>query len=359
MLRLNSHTHAHRRVHLAKACVQWLQRSSSTAHPRREHTILPPRKNALSVPERFFTAPEESRILRCCLIGPTNAGKSTLLNGLLRSSVSIVSEKIHTTRENMLAYLTEEKYKTQVQFIDAPGALGPHIPAIRRAIWDAVRRANLALIVVDANDKHSARQCEQFLLQLEAVLVDQEKETGRRTQTVLVLNKVDLVKPKAKLLNMSEAFHKAFRFDWPCLMVSARDGSGVDTLRDWLLLMSKPGKWSVAPDVVHERPPVEIAAEIIRAEIFNSYREELPYIIKQRTIGWTELRNGDLRIDQQLLLPDSKRANAHRIVTKRLPGVCIAARPKLAEAFGRPVHLFLTVGKISQQEERDGNMKHV
>eukprot|EP00965_Chrysotila_dentata_P203886 6182002-Pleurochrysis_carterae.AAC.5 len=272
MLRLNSHTHAHRRVHLAKACVQWLQRSSSTAHPRREHTILPPRKNALSVPERFFTAPEESRILRCCLIGPTNAGKSTLLNGLLRSSVSIVSEKIHTTRENMLAYLTEEKYKTQVQFIDAPGALGPHIPAIRRAIWDAVRRANLALIVVDANDKHSARQCEQFLLQLEAVLVDQEKETGRRTQTVLVLNKVDLVKPKAKLLNMSEAFHKAFRsrqgtrcslsrlmhrlcgdfiavrlerflslsqafvlrssrFDWPCLMVSARDGSGVDTLR--------------------------------------------------------------------------------------------------------------------------------
>jgi len=155
-----------------------------------------------------FESPRWARTLRCCLIGPTNAGKSTLLNALSEANVSEVSERIHMTRENTIGYVTDPTCRSQVEFIDAPGALGPAIPLLRRAIWDAVRRADLALSVVDAGDERSAYQTKHFLKQLTRELELQQADMGRRTETALVLNKVDRVKPKSKLLEMSSMLHK-------------------------------------------------------------------------------------------------------------------------------------------------------
>ena len=102
-------------------------------------------------------SPERSRLLKCCLIGPTNAGKSTLLNRLIDKPVSAVSPKMHTTRENTIGYLTDEPTATQVEFIDAPGSLGPDVPALHKAVWDAVMAAEMALVVVDSSDERSHR----------------------------------------------------------------------------------------------------------------------------------------------------------------------------------------------------------
>lgn len=129
-------------------------------------------------------SPERSRALSCCLIGPTNAGKSTLLNALIDSHVSAVSAKIHTTRENTLGYLTDVASATQVEFVDAPGALGPDVPSLHRALWDAVRGAELAVVVVDAADVKSHRQVGRFLERLSRELDDlEESRKGRRPQT--------------------------------------------------------------------------------------------------------------------------------------------------------------------------------
>jgi len=175
------------------------------------------------------------------------------------------------------------------------------------------------------------------------MLRDQEATEGRRTQTALVLNKVDRIHPKERLLGISAQLHSAHRFDWPCLMVSALHGGGVQQLRDWLLLMSKPGKWSVPEGVTHTQPPLQLATEIIRAEVLRSCRQELPYLISQRNIGWTELRNGHLRIDQQLVVPHQRRSTT-RIVERLLPRIGVAAKARLTEALGRQVHLYLSVG---------------
>jgi len=115
------------------------------------HSLTPASASLNELPVRGpVESPIDSRALRVCLIGPTNAGKSTLLNMLINSPVSIVSDKIHTTRENTLGYLTDEQARTQIEFIDAPGSLGPSVPVLRRAIWDAVRASDLAFVVVDA-----------------------------------------------------------------------------------------------------------------------------------------------------------------------------------------------------------------
>ena len=70
---------------------------------------------------------------------------------------------MHTTRENTVGYLTDRDTATQVEFIDAPGSLGPDVPALHRAVWDAVTAADLALVVVDSTDKASQQQVVRFL----------------------------------------------------------------------------------------------------------------------------------------------------------------------------------------------------
>ena len=312
-------------------------------------------------------SPERARALTCCLVGPTNAGKSTLLNALINEPVSAVSDKIHTTRENTLGYLTDGESATQVEFVDAPGALGPDVPALHRALWDAVRTTELALVVVDSSDVRSHRQVGRFLGRLERELAElealgdddaggdvagkaavREGRDGRgqlRPQTALVLNKVDRVRHKERVLRLSHALHARFAFDGPSFFISARTGDGVDHLRGWLLLQARPGEWIAPAGVAHVQPPLARATELIRELIFTFFSKELPYLLEQRNIGWTELTRpaGALRIDQQLVLPKERRS-VKRIVERRLPGLAKAARARLRDEFGCEVFLHLSIG---------------
>ena len=296
-------------------------------------------------------SPTRSRLLKCCLIGPTNAGKSTLLNGLLDSRVSTVSPLIHTTRVNTIGYLTDDETKTQVEFIDAPGSLGPDVPALHREVWDAVTAAQMALIVVDSSDRLAQRNVVSFLGKLERELAQLDVDApGSRPQTALVLNKVDKVREKERLLGTSAMLHDAFPFDWPPFMISAKTGSGVPVLRDWLLLASKPGEWRAPQGVSHVQPPLVRATEIIREQLFGFLKQELPYLVEQRNLAWTELEHppNALRIDQQILVPRAKKS-ALRIVQGRLPGIAEKARAELRKEFGRVVFLHLQVATVADE----------
>ena len=122
-----------------------------------------------------------------------------MLNALVDSRVSAVSSKIHTTRENTLGFMTNEEHATQVEFIDAPGALGPVVPSLGREMWDAVRASHLALVIVDASTiLERPQQVSGFLRKLKVELDSGEEASGRRTKTALVLNKVDKVRMKVR-----------------------------------------------------------------------------------------------------------------------------------------------------------------
>ena len=384
---------------------------------------------ALKVDLAPVRSPEYSRALRCCLIGPTNAGKSTLLNALVNTRVAAVSPKIHTKRVNTLGYLTDQEMVTQVEFLDAPGALGPDVPALHQEIWEAVSHAELAMVVVDADDRLTHRQVRTFLGRLAHELRQQEidgaaaalqapqeasVERGvdvrdhdgltagdaagdamgatdggssgrldggasvvpaasafggrrlsydgaarppRRLQTALVLNKVDRVHPKTRLLKVSRELHADFDFDWPPFMVSATTGSGIPHLKNFLLNFARPGRWMVPPGVTSVEPPLVRATEIIREQIFKYFDQELPYLIEQRNIAWTEVpitddrghRQMALRIDQQLILP-RKRKSVKRIVEKRIAGIATEARKALRDEFGRVVFLHLSTGEAGGAE---------
>jgi len=318
----------------------------------RDGTLHRAGPSATSLTIAPFESPARSRSLKCCLIGPTNAGKSTLLNALIDTRVSTVSDKIHTTRANTIGYLTDTESATQLEFVDAPGALGPDVPSLHRACWDAVRAVDVALVVVDAADARSHRQVDRFLRRLERELEYVVESGGVATETALVLNKVDLLRKKERLLRVSAALHEHFSFDWPPFMISAASGSGVHHLRDWLLNRSVPRDWSAPAGVTHMQPPLERATELIREQIFRFTSRELPYLIEQRNIGWTELRSGGLRIDQQLLLPTARRS-ARQVVLRRLAGIAAEAQRALTRDFERPVRVYLSLGNSSTDEAAD------
>ena len=159
---------------------------------------------------------------------------------------------------------------------------------------------------------------------------------------------VDRVRNKELLLRLSALIHSWHAFDWPCFMVSAKRNSGVRALRGWLQLHARPGQWAAPTGAAHEQSPMQQATEIIRSAIFANFKQEMPYILEQRSIGWTELPNGDLRIDQMIGVP-RKRKSTSALVRKRLPHVGREAREQLCEAFGRRVHLFLTLGTQDEQ----------
>ena len=111
---------------------------------------------------------------------------------------------------------------------------------------------------------------------------------------------------------------------------------------------ARPGVWLQPPDTVTVMEPQKQAAELIRAAIFRYLLKELPYLVSQRTIAWAELPNGELRIVQELQVP--RKQSSRRIIQKRLPGIGKAARSSLCEAFGRTVHLHLTIADEAPED---------
>ena len=119
------------------------------------------------------------------------------------------------------------------------------------------------------------------------------------------------------------------------------------TRQGWLLLQARLGEWLVPASVTHVQSPLHQATEIIRANIFAHFKDELPYALEQRNLGWTDLPNGDLRIDQQIVAPPKR--STQLIVRRRLPGIGKAARAQMSETLGRNVHLFLSVAAHSTE----------
>ena len=174
-----------------------------------------------------------------------------------------------------------------------------------------------------------------------------------------MLNKVDAVRKKERLLKVSHALHAQFDFDWPAFMVSARTGDGIDHLRGWLLLSSRPREWIAPAGVTHLQAPLARATEIIRELIFTYLRGELPYTIEQRNLAWTELSHpeGGLRIDQQLVVPKHRRS-ALKLVERRMPGIASAARTRLREEFQRVVFVHLSATTASELEVERLSVSH-
>ena len=279
--------------------------------------------------------PEVQEATRCgfvALVGAPNAGKSTLLNAMVGSKVSIVSRKVQTTRALVRGIAIENS--SQLIFVDTPGIFAPKRRLDRAMVttaWSGAHDADLVAVLIDARDGLDEEN--------EAIL---EGLKDVRAPKALILNKIDLVE-KTALLKLAESANQKAKFE-STFMISALNGDGVADLKVWLAARMPAGPYHYPPDQMSDAPIRQLAAEITREKIFERLHQELPYHSTVETEQWKELRGGDVRIEQTIYV---ERESQRKIVLGKggqtIKAIGEAARKDIAEVAEAKVHLFLFV----------------
>jgi GTP-binding protein Era len=266
------------------------------------------------------------------LIGAPNAGKSTLINRLVGTKVSIVSHKVQTTRSTIRGIAMAGR--TQIVFVDTPGIFRPKRRLDRAMVdtaWGGARDADVVALLIDA-----ANWMSDDIKELVQKLAD------IRQPKVLLLNKIDLV-PREKLLGLAAEANAALPFD-RTFMISALSGDGIDAFLAYLAATLPEGPWLYPEDEVSDVPLRALAAEITREKLFERLHQELPYQATVETEQWKEQRDGSVRIEQTIFV---ERESQKKIVIgaggATIKAISTAARKEISAIAETPVHLFLFV----------------
>ena len=278
-------------------------------------------------------APAPTRCGFVAILGAPNVGKSTLLNRLVGTKVSIVSPKVQTTRRRVLGITIRDG--AQLVFVDTPGIFDPK-KRLDRAMVDAALAggsdSDVVVLVLDAKRGLDGRS---------KLVFERLAETNRRR--LLVVNKIDLVKPHQLLPIIQEA-NAALAFE-ETFLVSAETGDGCEAVLDALPARVPEGPWLFPEDQLSDLSDRTLAAEITREHLFRQLKEELPYNLTVETDAWATAPDGaEVRIDQTIYV---RRGSQKAIVLgeggRMIKQVGEAARHELEELLGLKVHLFLFV----------------
>ncbi|RLQ87591.1 GTPase Era [Notoacmeibacter ruber] len=265
------------------------------------------------------------------LLGATNAGKSTLLNRLVGSKVSIVTHKVQTTR-TMVKGIAVQK-QAQLVFIDTPGIFKPRRRLDRAMVasaWSGARDADIILFVVDA---------ERGLEGDAAIILERLAENPR--PKALLLNKIDRVKPD-RLLELAAKANETVDFE-RTFMISALNGSGTADVMDWLEETAQPGPWYYPEDQIADAPLQLLAAEITREKLYLRLHQELPYSSHVETERWERSKKG-IRVEQVIYVErDSQKKIVLGHKGQTIKAIGTAAREELSALLEEPIHLFLFV----------------
>ncbi|NOJ42777.1 GTPase Era [Bradyrhizobium australiense] len=280
-------------------------------------------------------APGASGETRCgfvALIGAPNVGKSTLVNALVGSKVTIVSRKVQTTRALIRGIVIEDN--AQMILVDTPGIFLPKRRLDRAMVstaWSGAHDADLVCVLLDAKAGID-EEADAILNKLATVAHPK----------ILVLNKIDLI-PREKLLALAQAANERMKFEHT-FMISALSGDGVADLRKTLAKSVPPGPFHYPEDQMSDAPLRHLAAEITREKIYRQLHQELPYQSTVETDTWTERKDKSVRIEQTIFV---ERESQRKIVLGKggatIKSIGAESRKEIAEILGVPVHLFLFV----------------
>ena len=266
------------------------------------------------------------------LIGAPNAGKSTLVNQLVGTKVSIVTHKVQTTRALIRGIVVHDN--AQIVLVDTPGIFSPRRRLDRAMVstaWNGAKDADIVMVIIDAQ----AGINEEVEAILEALpKINQEK--------ILVLNKVDVI-ARPTLLELTAKLNEQAHFT-RTFMVSALNGSGCRDLLEYICKELPNGPWYYPEDEISDMPMRQLAAEITREKLYLRLHNELPYASTVETETWEERPDGSVKINQVIYV---ERDGQKKIVLgakgETIKAIGQAARKELMEILEQNVHLFLFV----------------
>lgn len=265
------------------------------------------------------------------ILGEPNAGKSTLVNQIVGSKVSIVSPKVQTTRRRILGIAIREE--TQLILMDTPGIFIPRRSLEKTMVktaYESIQGADCTVLLVDA----SQRNFEGTYQILENL--------GQYRPIILALNKIDLIEP-TRLLQIVADLSKYTQIT-DTFMISALQNDGVEDLVRLLVNKMKEGPWHYPEDQLTDLPMRLWAAEITREQLILQLRQELPYETYVETEKWEQFENGSVKINQAVVV--ARDAQKPIILGKKgqqIKNISMKARLEMEDLLGHPVHLILFV----------------
>ena len=266
------------------------------------------------------------------IIGRPNAGKSTLLNALVGQKVAIVADKPQTTRTSIQGVVTAPD--AQIVILDTPGIHKADTPLNKRlmaAVRASLDSRDLLLFVADATQPFGLEDARAIALAKRA-----------DAPVALVLNKIDLVKDKSRLLPLIESYKAAFDFvDY--IPVSAARGKGLDELISAIVARLPEGPAYFPEDHVTDQPERFLAAELVREKVLLATRQEVPHSVTVTIEKWDESPQitriyASIHVEkpgQKAIVIGAKAATLKRIGT--------LARQEMEKLFGVKIFLDLHV----------------
>lgn len=268
------------------------------------------------------------------LIGEPNVGKSTLLNKMVGSKVSIVTHKVQTTRARVRGIALHDN--SQLVFVDTPGLFETKRRLDRAMVasaWGGARDADIVAVLVSANKSDTQgfkKIIEKLTLEVNAKRV------------ILILNKIDRTNSD-RILNLVRVLNDYFSFE-ETFMVSATKGHGLPLLKNWLANNMPEGPWLYPVDQIADLPLKVIAADITREKLILRLHQELPYQLTVETEKWIEKEDGSVLIEQLIYVI----RDGHKGIILGKKGLTIKnigqeSRLELIKFLGMNVHLLLKV----------------
>ena len=291
------------------------------------------------------------------LVGRPNAGKSTLLNRLVGEKIAAVSNKPQTTRHRIQGIVTRED--GQIVFVDTPGVHKPGHLLNRRmmaAVHDAILSVDLVVLMRDASV--STGNGDRFVLDL--LRKDRRQETGDTSAgsrpAILVLNKIDKIHEKHRLLPLIDWYRKEYDFA-EIIPVSALKDDAVDELLGSIVKHLPGGPPIFHADELTDQPLRVLVAEMVREKILSSTGEEIPYVTAVVT---EKFDDDDPEITNIYCAIYVERSSQKSIIIgkagSRIRDIGTAARHDIERLLGKKVFLKLFVKVVEDWRNRGGDL---
>lgn len=275
------------------------------------------------------------------IVGRPNAGKSTLINSIIGSKVAIVSDKAHTTRNNIQGIYNDDD--SQIIFIDTPGIHKPMHKLgkyMNSQSYYSIEDTNVILFMVDATEKIG--KGDKFIL---------EKLKEVDSNVFLVLNKVDRIK-KENLFPMIEEYNKLFDFK-EIIPISALKRDNIDDLIKTIKKYLDEGERYYSEDYYTDKSINFMVSEIVREKVLNLTHEEVPHAVTCVLEKYEEEKNS-IHINVLIIV---EREGIKRILVghsgSMIKEIGIEARKDIEELVGKKVYLELFVKTVNNWREKD------
>lgn len=274
------------------------------------------------------SVPEGFRCGYVAVVGRPNVGKSTLINALVGEKVSITSKKPQTTRDRVLGVVTFDD--AQMVFVDTPGFQSRYsnqlLKRMNRTVRNALADVDAVLFVIDSA---GWKPDDELVLKL----LDRQA-----TNVILVLNKIDMLHDKERLLPLMAESMQKFPFA-AIVPVSAEKKKMLDDLTDEIKKQLPESAPYFDPDLYTDKSPRFMAAETIREKAFRLLGDELPYGVAVMIDRWSETEEGVEIVASLLVDRDSHKPIVIGEGGAKLREIGRLARKDIAQMLGKRVHL--------------------